>query len=180
MVTDALVQFVYFETSLDREHFAHQWEQFDYHSDPCQEITLQQSEKKGVFRYLAQHRYNASNSTFTFKKATRSFRFPEVEIKAKPIGGYSITQLLRPNGARSGEVKVFVFLQQASRDLEAFQSLSDLHPFNIYEAYYENCQYAQVFEFFVKEKGLAACTEKLKVIGQGEIVAYKEFALQTA
>jgi hypothetical protein len=49
---------------------------------------------------------------------------------------------------------------------------------NIYEAYYENCQYACILEFFVKNSAVDELREQLKQITGAEIGTYTECVLQ--
>lgn len=178
MRQDKTVQFVCFETILDSEQFITQWEHFTRSANSDVDVTLQQSEKNGVFKYVAQHRYAAGEFQFVFTKATRSSRTPEVEIKAKQAGGYSILQLERSTDARADESKIFAFLVNSQTDLSAYKQLTSLGKLNIYEAYYENCQYAYILEYFVKNKNAAELMEQLKLLEPSEVRIYKECILQ--
>jgi hypothetical protein len=180
MRKDKTVQFVCFETILDTERFITQWEHFIRSANSDVDVTLQQSEKNGVFKYIAQHRYAAGEFQFVFTKATRSSRIPEVEIKAKQAGGYSIVQLERPADSRADESKVFAFLLNPQADLSVYKQLSLLCKLNIYEAYYENCQYAYILEFFVKNKNITELMEQLKLQEVNEARVYKECVLQAS
>jgi hypothetical protein len=180
MRQDKTVQFVCFETILDTERFITQWEHFIRSANSDVDVTLQQSEKNGVFKYIAQHRYAAGEFQFVFTKATRSSRIPEVEIKAKQAGGYSILQLERPTDTHANESKVFAFIINPQTDLSVYKQLSSLGKLNIYEAYYENCQYAYILEFFVKNKNVAELMEQLKLQEVTEARVYKECVLQAS
>ena len=178
MRTGKIVQFVSFETILGSEQFIAKWEEYSRSVNSDADVTLQQSEKKGVFRYLAQHRCATGEFQFVFSKAGRSSRTPEVEIKAKQAGGYSILQAERMNDAHKNESKVFAFLINPQTDLNAYRQLSTHSKLNIYEAYYENCQYAYILEFFVKNEYTAILIEQLKQNDAAEIGVYKECVLQ--
>ena len=180
MREDKIVQFVHFETTLDSSKFIPKWEQFIRSVNSDVDVTLQQSEKNGVFRYIAQHRCASGEFKFVFAKSGRSSRIPEVEIKAKQIGGYSTLQLEKSGEAGANENKVFVFLTQPQNDLQAFKQLSSQSKLNIYEAYFENCQYACILEFFVKNQYLAELMEQLKKHDVAEIGTYKICMLQAA
>jgi hypothetical protein len=180
MRTDKIVHFVCFETTLDSEQFIKRWEEYIRSVNSDLDVILQQSEKNGIFRYVAQHRCNAGELLFVFEKAARSSRIPRVEIKTKPAGGYSILQAERMNGAHADESKVFAFLLFAQVDVNEYRRLSAHYKLNIYEAYYENCQYAYILEFFVKNKYVAELLELLKQHKAAEIGIYKECTLQTA
>ena len=172
-----IVQFVCFETALNREQFIKRWS--DYHASANSEadVILQQSEKDGVFRYIAQHRCTTEDLYFAFTKAARSSRIAQVSIKTKQAGGYSVVQAERVNDIHTGESKIFVFLMRPQADVNAFKQLSAQHKLNIYEAYYENCQYAYILEFFVKNKSVPELLEQLKQFNSTEVGIYKKCPL---
>ena len=144
MREEKIVQFVCFETILGTEQFIMQWEQYTRSVNSDLDVTLQQSEKNGVFRYVAQHRLAAGELQFVFTKPRRSSRTPEVEIKARQAGGYSILQAERMDDAHADESKIFIFLTDPRADLNVYKQLSSHCKLNIYEAYYENFQYAYI------------------------------------
>ena len=174
-----IVQFVCFETTLNREDFIKRWSDYVRSANSDSDVTLQQSEKDGTFRYIAQHRCAVGNLHFIFTKAARSSRIAQTEIRTKQAGGYTILHAERMTDAHSYESKVFVFIQQAQTDLSVYKQLSPHSKLNIYEAYYENCQYAYILEFFVKDKYLAELIEQLKQ-NRAEIGIYKECVLEPA
>jgi hypothetical protein len=178
MSEDKIVQFVCFETTLNTEQFIMQWEQYNRSVNSDVDVTLQRSENNGVFKYIAQHRCPAGELQFVFTRAKKSSRLPEVEIKAKQAGGYLIVQAERINDAHPDESKVFAFLTDPSASLDVYRQLANHDKLNIYEAYYENCQYAFILEFYVKNKHLTALLEQLKSNAVHETGVYKECALQ--
>lgn len=180
MRSDKIVQFVSFETSLPRELFIKQWELYSRSVNSDADVTLQQTEKKGVFKYMAQHRCASGEFQFLFSKAGRSSRVPEVEIKAKQAGGYSMLQEERMTDTTSGESKIFAFIVPAVTDLQPYKQLTAHAALNIYEAYFENCQYAFVLEYFVKNNNITALTELLKALSPSEIGVYTECELHIA
>ncbi len=180
MQEDKIVQFVYFETTLGSEQFIAKWEQYTRSVNSSLHVTLQQSEKNGAFRYIAQHRCASGEFQFAFTKAGRSSRTPEIEIKAKQAGGYSIFQQEMKNHAHADESKVFAFLINPQANLNIYTQLPARGKLNIYKAYYENCQYAYILEFFVKNKYAAELMEQLKQYDAAETGVYKEFAMQAS
>ncbi|MEP6746859.1 MAG: hypothetical protein ABJB86_03985 [Bacteroidota bacterium] len=177
MGEDKIVQFVSFETTLNTEQFITQWEQYNRSVNSDLDVSLQQSEKNGVFRYIAQHRCGPGELKFVFTRAKKSSRTPEPEIRAKQAGGYLMIQEERVNDIHANENKVFTFLNDATTDLSVFRQIPNMK-LNIYEAYYENCQYAYILEFFVKNKFLVSTLEQLKLSNAPETAVYKECALQ--
>ncbi|MEO5685473.1 MAG: hypothetical protein ABIQ88_22695 [Chitinophagaceae bacterium] len=178
MGEDKIVQFVCFETTLNTEQFIAQWEQYNRSVNSDVDVTLQRSEKNGSFKYIAQHRCAEGELQFVFTRARKSSRTPEVEIKAKQAGGYSIVQAERINDAHPDESKVFAFLTDPTAALDVYRQLPHHGKLNIYQAYYENCQYAYVLEFFVKNKNLVTLLEQLTALHVPETGVYKECALQ--
>lgn len=177
MRIDNIVQFVYFETKLDTKQFIEKWQDFSKTDNSDVDITLQKFESNGTFKYVAQHGCNDGEFQFLFNKAVRSGRLPEVEIKAVQAGGYSILEASRTDSTHVGESKVFAFLIDPLSDLNTFRQLSAISKLNIYEAYYENCRYPYILEFFVKTKYAMELTEQLKQMNINETGIYKECAL---
>jgi len=173
-----IVQFVCFETALNTEQFIAKWEQYNRSLNSDRDVTLQCSENKGAFKYIAQHRFVAGELQFTFTRAKKSSRIPEPEIKVKQAGGYLVTQSERNTDAHSDESKVFVFLTGPGASPDAYRQLANHGKLNIYEAYYENCQYAFILEFFVKSKQLTVFLEQLALQYPGETSVYRECSLQ--
>jgi len=180
MRADKIVQFVCFETTLAKEEFIKRWTDYNRSANSDIDVTLQQSEKDGTFRYIAQHRCAPGDLHFIFTKAARSSRIAQIEIKTKQAGGYIMLHGDRMNDSRADESKVFVFLTQPQADVSVYRQLSPHSKLNIYEAYYENCQYAYILEFFVKDKYLPELLEQLKQHNRAEIGIYKECAVELA
>lgn len=180
MREEKIVQFVHFETILDSSKFIPKWEQFIRSVNSDVDVTLQQAEKNGVFRYIAQHRCGSGEFKFVFAKAGRSSRIPEVEIKAKQMGGYSTLQLEKAGEATAIETKVMICLTQSQADLHAFKQLSNHGKLNIYEAYFENCQYAYILEYFVKNQFVETLLSDLEKYDIAETGIYKVCTLQEA
>ena len=178
MSTEKIVQFVCFETTLKSDQFIPKWEDYTRSDNSNTAVTLQQSEKNNVFRYIAQHRCGAGGFQFLFTKGKKTSRIPEVGIREKQAGGYSVIQTERKDDANADECKVFVFVTNPQTDLNLYKKLPVSAKLNIYEAYYENCQYAYILEYFVKNKFSAELLELLKQQDAAEIVVYKECALQ--
>jgi hypothetical protein len=177
MGEDKIVQFVSFETALDAGQFITQWELYNRSVNSDADVTLQQSEKNGLFRYIAQHRHAAGELQFVFTRAKKTSRMPEAEIKCRQAGGYSVIQAERINDAHPDESKVFAFITDPRAVLDTFRQLDSHGKLNIYQAYYENCQYAFVLEFFVKNKHLVALLEQLSLLQVNDAGVYKECAI---
>jgi len=173
-----LVQFVYCETVLRTEEFIAKWQQFTRSVDSS-DITLQQSGKNGVFKYIFQQRCLPDQFQFVFEKKRKSSRNPESPIKTEQLGGYSILQLKRRGEAKPGEVKVFVFLNKAGADLYLYKKIPMAYDLNIYEPYFENCRYAYILEFFTNAQLAESLLQELAHRGNDkEVAIYEDCQLQ--
>jgi hypothetical protein len=176
MKENTIVQFVSFETTLDSEAFILQWEQYKRSVNSDLNVTLQQQVlKNGAFKYISQHRSPAGEFQFVFEKERRSSKSPEVEVRRKQAGGYSVLQLESKHDADGDESKIFVFILKPETDLDIFRQFSVHGKLNIYEAYYENCEFAYILEFFVKDEYAQDVLQQLKILTSfAEAGIYKE------
>ncbi|HLG39199.1 MAG TPA: hypothetical protein VI461_05995, partial [Chitinophagaceae bacterium] len=71
------------------------------------------------------------------------------------------------------DVKVMAFIDHKERELDFYHRQTYRH-LNIYEAYYENCTYNYIMEFFIQEMDASALIEKLKTRPGVEVAMYKE------
>jgi len=176
MKENTIVQFVSFETALDSNAFIPQWKQYKRSMNSDLSATLQQHVlENGRFKYIAQHRCPSTEFQFVFNKEKRSSKIPEAEIRKKLAGGYSILQLERASEPKADESKILVFVINPQTDLDIFRQFSVHGKLNIYEAYYENCEFAYILEFFVKNDYAAAVLQQLKILTRfTEAGIYKE------
>jgi len=176
MKENIIVQFVSFETTLDSEAFIPQWDQYKRSVKSDKDVTLQQAVlKNGTFKYISQHRCPGGEFQFVFEKERRSSKSPEVEVRRKQAGGYSALQLESVNDSEADESKLFVFILKPDTDLDIFRQFSVHGKLNIYEAYYENCEFAYILEFFVKDEYAGDVLQQLKILTSfAEAGIYKE------
>jgi hypothetical protein len=179
MATDTIVHFVYFETALNPGQFIDKWENFLRSENSDGNVTLQQSNKNNLFKYIAAHRCSSEEFEFIFKKAARTTRVKEVEIRTKHLGGYSTLQEEKTRDAKTGESKLFVFLNYSNKDFVPYKQTQFPIKLNIYEAYYENCAYSYILEYFVKDKDVQALADQLLQYDTAAEI-YKECNLKTA
>ncbi|MEP6583642.1 MAG: hypothetical protein ABJA90_05230 [Ginsengibacter sp.] len=177
MRADKKVQFVCFETALDKEPFIKRWEQYTTSSNSNADVTLQQSRDNNEFKYIAQHRFVSGELQFVFSKEARTSRLAQAHIKTTQAGGYSVLQAERLTDLNGNESKVFGFVVDVRADLTKFKELWPTSELNIYEAYYENCKYAYILEYFVKTKEAPALVAELKVHDIAETGIYHECKL---
>jgi hypothetical protein len=174
MSTDKIVHFVYFETTLNSDEFIAKWEHYLRSANSNTDVTVQESKKNNLFTYIAEHRCNSEEFLFTFTRAAKSNRLKEVEIKTTQLGGYSILQKQQTDHAKRDESKVFVFLNYSNKDFNHYKQVQPYSKLNIYEAYYENCAYAYILEYFVKNTDIPALQQQLQKFSAHEISIYKE------
>ena len=177
MSDNKIVHFVWFETGLDPERFMNKWENFVRSENSDIDVTLQESKSKNLFCYIAQHRCDVEEFQFIFTKAAKISRSKEAEIRVKQVGGYSIVQQENFGDAGKGESKVFAFINLARVDLKKYNKRQIQSRLNVYEAFYENCSYAYILEFFVKDKYVLELVEELKHYDIFDIGIYKECLL---
>ena len=176
-----IVQFVSFETTLASDQFIRRWEEYHRSENSDMDVTLQQCEGEKTYKYLAQHRGDGNELRFFFSKGSNSPRMIRRElITTKQAGGYLVLQEERMTETRENESKVFVFLISPQVDLNVYRQISVNIQLNIYEAYYENCHYSYIHEFFVKNKYVSELIEQLKKLSPCEIGIYKECSVQHA
>jgi hypothetical protein len=179
MKEDSIVHFVCFDTTLDIAPFMQRWEEYTRSDSSNTHVTMQQSITKNSFRYVAQHYCTAGELRFAFTKSTRkSPHIAHINITELEAGGYSVLQAERKDNAHANESKVFVFINSAQADINAYRQLSVHGKLNIYSAYYENCKYTFIMEYFVPNKYAAALVEQLSKFADAETGVYKQYALQ--
>ena len=174
MTPNTKVQFILFDTILPVEPFMKRWKEYTRSSNSDADVTLQQSDRNGAFRYIAEHRFAVEKVQFVFTKEKRSSRIAQELIKSEMAGGYSIIQAERLSDTGPDERKVFAFIRDPATDLEIYKHLSPQGQLNIYEPYYENCKYCFVLEYFVKSKLAEELVEQLKHLEITDAAVYQE------
>ena len=168
------VQFVTFETTLSAEPFMKRWKEYKRSSKSDADVTLQQSNHNGTFRYIAQHRFASEDIQFIFTKGRGTTGVPQETIKSSKAGGYSMLQAEQLTEARPNEVKVFAFLSDPRTDLAVYKDLSKDAKLNIYEPYYLSCKFAYILEYFINKKHAEGLEEQLKALDTSDMAIYRE------
>ncbi len=176
MKEQTIVQFVVFETTLDVEAFFVRWEQYKQSLDDGVKVTLQQHVlKNGKFKYISQHKCSSGEFQFVFNKERTVSKTPVAEIRKRFAGGYSALQLECLNETGTDESKIMIFVVDPYSDLDGFRQFSVHGKLNIYEAYYENCNFAYILELFVKNEYASDVLQQLKILTSfDEAGIYKE------
>jgi hypothetical protein len=176
MDREKIVQFIGFVTNLKYDEFSVPWEFF------CKQIkkdqgtnTLERAIEKNNFkyRYISHHRCNSIDFRFSFMKGRQSEHFPEHSAKVVQLGGYKQVDIYSKEPVRKPELKVLVFLTHDETDLHFFRLMPFNH-LNTYEAYYENCCYGHILEFFVNSGDEAAIINHVKLKNKIEIAVFQE------
>jgi len=171
-----IIHFVSFETTLDSEAFFIQWEKYTQSTNTAFQATLQQHiVRNGKFKYVSQHRCPSNEFQFAFTKERRSPKIPEAEVRKKLAGGYSVLQREHLSDLKHNESKILIFITDPVTDLDSFRHFCVHGKLNIYEAYFENCQFAYILEFFVKDEYASDVLQQLKILTSfSEAGIYKE------
>lgn len=172
MKKDKIVQFVGFITNLDINEFGPSWESFAGRvSKNRVEIKLEQQAEQSRFRYLSHVIWPEEEFLCSFKDKKRTDNFPEHKVKLVQAGGYSALQVQKkPNS--SNRTKITAFIGHDDRNLSFYNSIPNCDT-NIYQAYYESCSYAYIYEFFVDKESVAGLLVELKKHG-AEVGIYEE------
>jgi hypothetical protein len=175
MKKDTIVQFVSFETTVTTNEFISQWEESNKLVAGKQEVTLQQEvEGKNTHRYLSQHRFDEDDNKFSFKKERRSAHNPEIDMRVKETGGYTLLQLECEDESSSNNCKVFVFLTTMP-DLTIYKEVLSYQYLNIYQAYFESSTYTYILEYFTENKNVSELVAQLSLHNRlADIGVYKE------
>lgn len=165
MKEQTIVQFVVFETTLDSREFFVRWEQYNRSINDEASATLQRHVlENGKFKYVSQHKCSSNEFRFLLNTERRSSKNPVAEIRKKLTGGYSAIQLEYAGETKADESKIMIFVLDPSADLDGFRQFSVHGKLNIYQAYYENCEFAYILEFFVKNEYAADVLQQLKIL----------------
>ena len=180
MEKETIVQFVFFETAGDNNEFIAQWDQYSKGMPKKHEIRLQQevtSKKKA--KYLSQHWCSDDEFKFIFKKERRSAHFPEVEMRVRQLGGYTTLQRQNKKESKENETKIFVFITAQGMSLEECKQFAHYRYLNIYNAYFESCNYEYILEFFVENQHIDTFMEQLRAQSRHiESGFYKECVME--
>jgi len=177
MLKEKIVQFVTFETVLGREQFVAHWEKFTRSDYGDRAVLLHQSEKNGTFKYLAMHRHEGGFK-FIFERARVSSKNPQMAIKVVQEGGYSTLRLSRSTDCQPNESKIFCFIQNPQADINLYKDLNTESNCNVYVAYYENCRFAYILEFFVNNDRAKELLDSLKSHNLNDMAIYKEMTME--
>jgi hypothetical protein len=176
MNKETIVQFICITSILGPEEFRDMWESYaDLLVEDTTNILLQEgvTEKNGNrFNYVIQHKSSAADFRFAFMKERSRMHPPEQKARIKLAGGYFPVQLQSVYNNVKEDARIVVFVAQGETELEFYRTQS-FHYLNIYEAYFENCAYSYVMEFFVRKQEAPELLAQLKARHGVEAAIYK-------
>lgn len=173
MIKNDIVQFVCFDTEMDTDAFFSLMN--NYLQRKKMPNTLIHEAQHGKIKYVSRHFASKNDFSFVFSKAKYNDSSAKHNLKITQAGGYCILQQHHRPDSDTELATVLVFLQQGTTDITAFHGLENYKYLNIYEAYYENCLYPYILEFFIREYHADELIKELKL--RPEIVyagIYKE------
>jgi hypothetical protein len=176
MKKDNPVYFVGFITDLGFDEFIQKW---DYYAKQVSTtnfavVLQQETESKTRFKYISQHKLKNDPITFSFMKGRNSEHFADQKVRVVNVGGYTpmITGYIHPH--KNNDARLIAFLSHTETDIDFYRKLLPADCVNIYQAYYENCTYGYVVEFFLPEPEAADLLQQLKIRPGIEVSLYKE------
>lgn len=175
MNKDHIIQFVGFTTQLSLEEFSTSWETFakTVATVPGDMILQQETGLKGKYRYVSQHECRKQDFSFKFMKGRTSEHFPDKKVKVVQTGGYIPVEIGCRHHDENTDARIIAFISHDDADINFYRSLS-YHYINIYQAYYENCAYGYILEFFTAEANATELIQELKKRTGIEVAAYRE------
>lgn len=179
MKTNKIIHFVYFETLLCSNDFFVRWQHYNRSANSDDNVTLQESKKGDTFTYIAEHRCNEDDFNFVYTKSSaKPLLKKQTEIRKIQLGGYSIIQQQHNGNAKEDEDKLFVFLTELNSDINAYNNIHTSAKLNIYKAYFENCSYAYILQYYIKHTEVVELRQSLQLFNTTRPVVYKEFKKQ--
>lgn len=183
MRKDTIIQFVCFITNLEPDDFTPKWESYakastSDRSEPVLHQLVTETKKK--FRYISQHEKSGADFLFNFMKERQSIHFPEHNVRVIHAGGYIPVQVKRKSNEGNNGVKLIAFVGHNETDVDFYRQLPLYRHLDIYQAYYENCTYGYVMEFFVAESNVAELELLLSQRTGIQTGVYKESLLSHA
>jgi hypothetical protein len=178
MQEDNIVQFVCFKTKLDFGEFVEKWEFYTSGFDlNKKKSTLQKQDfSKSGFKYVSQHSQPSEDFRFAFMKGRESEYFPDHNVKVTQAGGYSLQGSGKLYNYESGDNKIMLFVNDNRSGVDFFTLMPQYKHRNIYKAFFENCLYSYIIEFFVKETDTENFVQQMKDHEWAELEIYKEYA----
>jgi len=170
-----IIQFVGFTTSLRPNEFVKEWDLYAkrYPDKPTATSLLQQSFTRSRFNYVSKHHWPIDDFQFSFTNKRRSDFFHEQHVKVVQAGGYvELGKNFIPE-AQSDLLVILAFIDHNENDFEYYDELKHVSHLNKYQAFYENCLFGRVYEFFTTEENWPSLLAALKMKKGNESGLYR-------
>jgi len=175
MKKDSTIYFVGFITDSGFDEFVAKWEFYANQVSTNHHSVLLQQEPgtKTRFKYVSHHKLRNDTINFSFMKGRSSEHFADQKVKVVSLGGYTVLQAGDAHRNENSECRLMAFISHQETDIDFYRHLLPSQQVNIYQAYYENCAYGYIVEFFPAEKDAAGLLLQLKTRGV-EASLYRE------
>lgn len=179
MKDESIVQFVRFTACADHDRFETIWKECAAQfMDGVDEAILQRSTGRSAqdkHHYISQHTCSKANFRFEFVKGKDGY-FPGHSANMIQLGGYLPVQLQCLHDENKDDVKIIAFITHPQKEFEFYYRQTFRH-LNIYEAYFENCAYSYIMEFFAQEPEAIALVKQLRSNPGNMAAIYQECQL---
>jgi hypothetical protein len=177
---ETIVQFVCFTSILEVDKFIAIWEPYakmlggDLANSHLLEAVAAKNGNR--FNYVSQHICSAADFKFAFLKERRAKHFPEYRTRIIQAGGYLPVKHPSTYTCENNDVRIMAFFPQGESPMDLDNQETRLRV-NTYEAYFENCAFGNVMEFFVSEQESSGLLEQLKAMPGVEAGIYKNCSI---
>jgi hypothetical protein len=178
MTQNDIIQFVCFETNMEINSFIPLMENYLKRSKQPHQMTVQEAQK-GKIKYVSRHHALKSDFRFVFARSKNTEPLLNTNLRVIQAGGYFPVKKEHHPKSNSKLVTVLFFLNKEVNDISHLHTLENYSYLNVYEAYYENCLYPYILEFFTDEN---LTGDLIKELGEKVLYAhagvYKECAME--
>ncbi|MEO6611479.1 MAG: hypothetical protein ABIT05_05080 [Chitinophagaceae bacterium] len=171
-----MIYFVGFMTDIGFDEFVVKWDFYAKQvSSSHHSVVLQQeTEVKSRFKYVSHHKLRNESISFSFMKGRSSEHFAEQKVKVVNLGGYTVVRAGNSQADENSDNRLIAFIGHNDTDISFYQQLLPPRQTNLYEAYYENCTFGYIMEFFPAEKDAEDLLRQLKARPGVEVSLYRE------
>jgi hypothetical protein len=175
MKKDSMIYFVGFMTDIGFDEFVIKWEFYakQVSSSHHSVILQQETGTKTRFKYVSHHKLKNDSISFSFMKGRTSEHFAEQKVKVVNLGGYKVVQAGN-HSEDNNENRLIAFIGHNETDMNFYRELLPARQTHLYEAYYENCTFGHIMEFFPGEKDAEDIFRQLKLRPGVEVSLYRE------
>lgn len=177
MKKNDIVQFIGFRSLLPQKDFMELWDPYSSQlvhepADACLQETIS-VKKNGGFDFVSRLCCDEDSFRFSYMQGRERAKFPDQKATVIQAGGYLVTELQHAGPCGKSEVKILAFIPHNETDTGFFRELPCRH-LNIFEAYFENCRYGYVMEYFLHKQDADTVLEALNNRPGVEAALYKE------